>query len=105
MTNLMEESATREFLRVLHYPNRANQKIFSEIELKSESVKWLKRLLLVRAGFSTLEDLNKQVQRFHLDRLDSAREKCKTIVQEALFKSRRFMIILKSVPKDSSGLL
>jgi len=95
----------RQFFSALAFRAPAAQPVsaFSLQELESAPLKWLKRLLLVRVGLSSMETLLAEIQRFPMNKLDEARECCWLIATQAAEDGRPFMIVLKPVPKDSVG--
>jgi hypothetical protein len=77
--------------------------LFSETELKSESIKWLKRLLLARTGLSNYKTLLSEIHRFSDNQLDLARRTCLALAKNGLRLKRDFLIVSKIIPYNSLG--
>lgn len=88
--------------------NRAGkigQPIFSDSELQNEPVKWLKKLLLVRVGLSSMEQLSNEIHRYSSAMLDQAEQDCIDLVDPLVIDKREFMVVFKKIPPNNVGLL
>ena len=80
-------------------------RIFSPDEIALEPLKWLKRLMLVRQGLSSMEVLESEISRFPAKRMAEAKSQCLALALEAHEFGKNFMIVLKIVPRDTVGLI
>jgi len=105
----------RSFFAQLHYPPQSGSSappqertyIFSQEEIATEPLKWLKYLLMARVGLISAEELqtHNYPQRYSMGQLEVARQQCHAIARRASTSGKDFMIVLKAVPKDNVGLI
>jgi hypothetical protein len=79
--------------------------IYTEAELNSEPIKWLKYLLLDRAGVEPIEKIKSQIHRFALDNVSNAQEWVTERLTASSDIQRNVMVVNKLVPWDQGAQL
>lgn len=77
--------------------------VFTQEELDTSPLKWLKYVLLARVGLSSITELNKTIKRFEKDDISAIRYEC-----EKLFSNdseNELMAVIKLVSIDKAGQL
>jgi hypothetical protein len=79
--------------------------VFTQSELASEPLKWLKYVLLGRLGLRPLEELAQDINRYPINRWRSAQARCKALLAKAHQRQLSTLIVVKLVPMDKAGQL
>ncbi len=75
-----------------------NSKLFTESELSSQPLKWLKYLLLSKVGLQPIDDVAEQIKRFPISDRQQAKDWCIQTLERSINNGTAPMVVIKVVP-------
>lgn len=99
--------SAREFFISLKWSDheKDSPRVFTEYEIETMPLKWLKYLLLERVGLTSMKQLEQSIHRFSPADVNKAKEYCHATLESHISNDYRSLIIVKVVYFEQAGQL